>query len=244
MMKNYRLKVFTDFDGTITKNDVWMSSVSKLIEDKEEFNNICEELYSGKIGTWETVIRQLELVRDFSIERFNSYLDEEEIDEHFRGFAEFCSQNEIELTILSGGLDYYIDYILKRENINVDYYSCKMVWDEKNKKLKSEFTYSDDYCRLCDTCKRNLLINKTNDLENDISVYIGDGSTDFCVSGYADIVFAKGKLASYCWKNNITYFDYKDFSDVKNKLNKIMDKKNLKHRQEAKTRRRDVIMGG
>ncbi len=60
MMKNYRLKVFTDFDGTITKNDVWMSSVSKLIEDKEEFNNICEELYSGKIGTRETVIRQLE----------------------------------------------------------------------------------------------------------------------------------------------------------------------------------------
>lgn len=244
MMKNYRLKIFTDFDGTITKNDVWMSSVSKLIEDKTEFNNICEELYSGKIGTRETVIRQLELVKNFSIQRFNEYLDDEEIDVHFRDFTDFCRQNEIELTILSGGLDYYIDYILKRENLTVDYYSCKMIWDEQKKILKSEFINSDEYCRLCDTCKRNILINKTNDLDNDISVYIGDGSTDFCVSGYADIVFAKGKLASFCWKNNITYFDYKDFSDVKNKLIKIMDKKNLKHRQEAKTRRRDVIMGG
>jgi 2,3-diketo-5-methylthio-1-phosphopentane phosphatase len=243
-MKNYRLKVFTDFDGTITRNDVWMNTVSKLIEDKEEFNNICEELYSGKIGTRETVIRQLELVKDFSFERFNTYLDEEEIDEHFRDFTVFCRQNDIELTILSGGLDYYIDFILKRENIHVDFYSCKMMWDEKNKKLASEFTNSDEYCRLCDTCKRNILINKTNDLENEISVYIGDGSTDFCVSGYADIVFAKGKLASYCWKNNITYFDYKDFSDIKNKLIRITEKKNLKHRQEAKTRRRDVMMGG
>ena len=243
-MKNYRLKIFCDFDGTITKNDVWMSSIVKFIKDKEKFNNICEELYSGKIGTRETVIRQLELVEDFSPEKFDEYLDEEEIDEHFKDFVDFCRQSSIDLVILSGGLDYYIDHILKRENIQAEFYSCRMNWDEESKKLKSEFIYSDEYCRACDTCKRNILITNTNDLDNDISVYIGDGSSDFCVSGFADIVFAKGKLASYCWKNNITYFDYKDFSDVKNKLKKILEKNKLKHRQEAKIRRRDVIMGG
>ena len=119
-----------------------------------------------------------------------------------------------------------------------------MIFNTGSGKLESEFTFSDDYCKFCGTCKRNILISNTNDFDNDISVYIGDGDSDFCVSNFADIVFAKGRLASYCWKNNITYFEYKNFSDIKNKLIRITEKKNLKHRQEAKIKRRDVIMGG
>lgn len=243
-MKNYRLKIFCDFDGTISVNDVWINSIGKFIKNKEKFYDICNELYSGKIGTKETCIRHLELVEDFSLEKFNAFLNEEMIDNHFRDFVGFCHENNFEVNVLSGGWDYYIDFILKRENVSLDCYSSKMIWDEFKGKLSSEFTYEDEYCKLCETCKRNILINKTNDLENEISVYIGNGSSDFCVSAYADIVFAKGRLASYCWKNNITYFDFNNFSDVKNKIIKIISGKNIKHRREAMIRRRDVVMGG
>ncbi|MBK8550164.1 MAG: MtnX-like HAD-IB family phosphatase [Ignavibacteria bacterium] len=244
MMKNYRLKIFCDFDGTITKNDVWINSLGKFVNDKNEFNIICEEMYSGKISSKETGIRHLDLIENFSPEKFDEYLDEETIDEHFKDFVSYCNDNEFELTILSGGWDYYIEHVLKKENIDVNFFSSKMIWDPVNKKLSSEFDHPDEYCRSCETCKRNILINKTNDLDNEISVYVGDGYSDFCVSGYADIVFAKGKLASHCWKNNITYFDYYDFSDVKRKLIKLTGRKNLKHRREAMIKRRDVIMGG
>ncbi|MEO8664363.1 MAG: MtnX-like HAD-IB family phosphatase [Ignavibacteria bacterium] len=242
-MKSFRLKFFIDFDGTITKNDVWINSLGKFINDKEKFARICEDLYTQKIGTRETVIRQLELIEDFSIDKFNSYLDEEPIDEHFKDFVTFCKEHDFDIRVVSGGLDHYITYILNRENIDLKCYACKMIWDERTKKLSSEFVHTDEYCRSCETCKRNILINSTNDLENEISVYIGDGASDYCVSGYADIVFAKGRLASYCWKNNITYFDYKNFSDIKNKIIKLTEKK-ISHRQEAMIRRRDVMMGG
>jgi 2-hydroxy-3-keto-5-methylthiopentenyl-1-phosphate phosphatase len=242
-MKNYRLKIFCDFDGTITKNDVWISSLGKFINDKEEFQNICNDLYSQKIGTKETVKRQLELVENFSPEKFNSYLAEEETDEYFKEFIEFCRSNDYEFYVLSDGFEYYIDYILKRELIDVKYFGCKMNWTE-NENLTAEFKYDDEYCRLCGTCKRNILINNTNDLENDLSVYIGDGVSDYCVSGYADIVFAKGRLASHCWKNNITYFEYGNFNDVKGKLIKLSEKGKFKQRREALIRRRDVVMGG
>ena len=106
------------------------------------------------------------------------------------------------------------------------------------------YPYTDDYCKLCNTCKRNILISNTNDLGNEISVYIGDGISDQCVSGFADIVFAKGKLASYCWKNNITYFEFDDFSDIISKLIKPENNKFIKQRNEALVRRRDVLMGG
>ena len=242
-MKNYRLKIFIDFDGTISKNDVWINSLGRFIDDKKKFDQICEDLYSQRIGTRETVIRQLELIENFSIAKLNSYLDEEEIDEYFKEFVAFCKENDFEINVVSEGMDYYISYILNRENIYVKFFACKMIWDETTKKLSSEFIYTDENCRSCETCKRNILINFTNDLENEISVYIGDGASDYCVSRYADIVFAKGRLASYCWKNNITYFDYKNFGDIKNKIGKSIDN-NFRQRQEAKIRRRDVIMGG
>ena len=86
------------------------------------------------------------------------------------------------------------------------------------------------------------MLNMTGD--DEISVYIGDEISDGCAAGYADIVFAKKSLASYCWKNNITYFEYKDFRDIKNKLEKILTMKNIKHRQRAKLKRREVFLSG
>lgn len=244
MKKKYSLKFFIDFDGTITKNDVWINTIGSFIKDKKKFAEICEDFYSQRIGTREINKRQLDLVEDFSIDDFNKLIDAEEIDDYFKEFVNYCGENEFEIKIVSGGLDYYINRILKRENIDLRFYSSAMVWNEVENKLSCEFIYTDEYCRSCETCKRNILINNTNDLDNEISVYIGDGVSDYCVSGFADIVFAKGKLASYCWKNNITYFDYKNFSDVKNKVIKLVSQNKIKHRQEAKVRRKDIFLGG
>jgi 2-hydroxy-3-keto-5-methylthiopentenyl-1-phosphate phosphatase len=85
-------------------------------------------------------------------------------------------------------------------------------------------------------------MNKTADCE--ISVFIGDGFSDACVVNYADIVFAKKSLASYCWKNNITYSEFQSFADIIKKIEKILHNKKLKHRQSAKLKRRDVFLRG
>jgi 2-hydroxy-3-keto-5-methylthiopentenyl-1-phosphate phosphatase len=80
--------------------------------------------------------------------------------------------------------------------------------------------------------------------EDEISVFIGDGFSDACVVNYADVVFAKKSLASYCWKNNITYFEWNDFGDIQNKLEKLLKQKQIKHRQTARLKRRDVYLRG
>ena len=92
--------------------------------------------------------------------------------------------------------------------------------------------------------KRNILISNTNDFENEISVFIGDGTSDSCIANYADIVFAKNSLASYCWKNNITYFEFSNFQDIIKKINKLKEQNKIKQRQFAKSNRRDVLLGG
>lgn len=243
MDKKYKLKFYIDFDGTITINDVWLNSIGKFIKDKAAMKIIEEEFIDLKITSRECIKRELDLVEDFSFEQFNKYLNDESLDPYFKKFLDWCKENEYPVKILSEGLDYYIKYILNKEGIDVEFYGNRMIVGENNR-LSCAFPYRDEVCNYCGVSKRNILVNSTNDYENEISVFIGDGVSDYCVSNYADILFAKKRLASYCWKNNLTYYEYKDFSDVIKKIEKLKEQKKIKHRQEAKVRRKDVFLGG
>ena len=246
-VKKFKLKIFCDFDGTVTKNDVWVNSLGKFIKNKTAFSKICDDFSSSVITSRECIKRELELVEEFTLNKFLEYIHKEELDIYFHDFVDFCKINDYEIFLLSEGLDFYIDYILKREKLDIEFYSNKMIYsvDENGYlKLNCTFPYSDENCLFCGMSKRNILLSKTNDLGGDISVFIGDGVSDFCVSNYADIVFAKNSLASYCWKNNITYFDYKNFNDIINKIIKLKEKHKLKHRQSAQLLRREVFLGG
>lgn len=245
---NYKLKIFCDFDGTVAINDVWVTALGKFVKDTEAFNKLSDDYCSLEINAQDCNIRSLELVEEFTLETFNNYLDEENIDPHFNDFVEYFEAQGDEVFIVSGGLEYYIKYILKRENIDIKVFGTELVTTplEGTGYLKPEvrFPYADENCDKCEVSKRNILINNTNDLYNEVSVFVGDGISDYCVVNYADIVFAKKRLASYCWKNNITYFEFDTFSDVKKKLIKLRGENKIKHRQFAKTNRKDVLLGG
>ena len=46
------------------------------------------------------------------------------------------------------------------------------------------------------------------------TVFVGDGLSDICALGEADLLFAKKDLELYCLENNIPYNKYRDFNDV------------------------------
>lgn len=245
------LKIFCDFDGTVTKNDIWVSALGKFIKDENAFGEICYEFASNFISSRQCTLKELSLVEDFSFEQFNKYLDAEEFDEYFKEFVKYCEEKNYKIILLSEGLDYYINYLLKRESLNLKVFCNKLVVKEersKNGKIKyqlsCEFPYEDEHCSYCGVSKRNIILTHTDEYNNEVSVFIGDGVSDFCASNYADIVFAKKSLASYCWKHNITYYDYKNFRDVQNKLEKLLSQGKIKQRQSARLLRRDVYLGG
>lgn len=246
------LKIFCDFDGTVTKNDIWVSALGKFIKDKDAFDNICYEFSANLISSKQCTLRELSLVEDFTFEQFDKYLDMEEFDEYFKEFINYCEEKNYEIILLSEGLDYYINYLLKRESINLKVFCNKLIVKEEisndgkkiQYKLSCEFPYEDEHCSYCGVSKRNIILTHTDEYNNEVSVFIGDGVSDFCASNYADIVFAKKSLASYCWKHNITYFDYKNFRDVQNKLEKLLSQGKIKQRQSARLLRRDVYLGG
>lgn len=242
-MEKPEIKIFTDFDGTITLHDVWIDVGEKFIADKQAWAETIRRFENLEIGGRKCFGNELELMVNFDFDEFNNIIDSQQIDVYFPEFFDFCRKNYIELNILSEGMDYYIDRVLKKHNLDIPYYANKLVIETDDKKMISlEYPYSDSDCDKCGCCKRNLLLNMTPD--DAVSVYIGDGFSDACVSHYADIVFAKRSLASYCWKNNITYFEYSSFRDITKKLQKILQQKNIKHRQTAKFKRREVFLRG
>ncbi|MCC7158815.1 MAG: HAD-IB family phosphatase [Ignavibacteria bacterium] len=240
-MDKSKLKIYSDFDGTITIYDVWMELGEYFIKDKETWAGTIKQFESQEISTRECFIKECGLMKDFNLEKFNEIIDKQKIDPTFPDFYKFCRQHNIPLMVLSEGMDYYIGRILKNYNFDIPYYANRIVISEDKSSFALDFPYSDSDCIKCGTSKRNIMLNNTGD--DEISVFIGDGFSDTCAVNYADIVFAKKSLASYCWKNNITYFDYQTFGDVKKKLEKILNKK-LKHRQIAGIKRREVFLRG
>lgn len=241
-MNSPKLKIYCDFDGTITLQDTWIEVGEHFIKNKQKWTELIKQFENQQIGARECFLKECELIENFDIEKFNEIIDNQKLDSKFSDFKIFCDENNIPLTILSEGMDYYISRILGNHKFDVEFYSNAVKFSDDKKKLLLEFPHSDSDCLKCGTSKRNILMNNTAD--DEISVFIGDGFSDACVVHYADIVFAKKSLASYCWKNNITYFEFHTFGDIIKKLEKILESKKLKHRQSAKLKRREVFLRG
>jgi 2-hydroxy-3-keto-5-methylthiopentenyl-1-phosphate phosphatase len=54
-------------------------------------------------------------------------------------------------------------------------------------------------------------------------LYIGGGSSDFCVSQRADFVLAKPKLAAYCAQRGIAHAPFAHFGEASARLAALLE---------------------
>lgn len=234
-----RFKIFLDFDGTITQNDVGEEIFRKFL-DKDVAKEIVENLLNDKISSrecWEKLCKATPAIEKQALD---SFILLQEVEPTLHRFIEFCDKNNLELFVLSDGFDYYIDQILKRENLtHLKVYSNKLILDEKGKLIPSFPFYNSD-CKSTANCKRNHIIDNSG--EEDFTVFIGDGNSDKDPIQYVDFIFAKKNLLKYCEVNRIAYFSFKDFDDVIERLTELGSRKRLKKRHHAELKRREIFM--
>jgi 2-hydroxy-3-keto-5-methylthiopentenyl-1-phosphate phosphatase len=234
-----QFKIFLDFDGTITKNDVGEEIFKKILE-KDIVNKIVEDLLTDKISSrecWESLCESV-LITDKN--EFDEFILSREIEPTLHRFVDYCAANGFELFVLSDGFDYYIEKILKRENLShLKVFCNKLVLNGEGKMIPS-FPYYNADCRSSSNCKRTHIIE--NSAEDDYTVFIGDGNSDNDAIQYVDFIFAKDELLKFCEIQRITYFSFKNFDDVVVRLNELMSKKRLKKRHQAELKRREAFM--
>lgn len=239
MMNLDKLKIFVDFDGTITKQDVG-EAIFREFGNAELTNKIVSDLLGGKITArqcWELLFATIDFVDP---KKLNEFIAAQEIDSFFYRFVKYCEYNKVEVFILSDGFDYYIDRILKKENINyVKVFANKLLISQGDK-LTPSFPYFDISCQTSANCKRNHILNNSGD--DDITIYIGDGNSDKYSTQFCDLIFAKNDLLKYCEKERITYFPFENFNDVIEKLESLKLKKRIKKRYQAELKRKEVYI--
>ena len=209
------MKVFCDFDGTISLSDTTDVILARFASPAWEM--IEEEWKRGEIGSAECMRLQIALIRA-SRQELDDVLDSLPIDPSFLPFVSFCESLGAPLTIISDGVDYFIHRILKRYQLD----HLPIIANRLT--LRSDGTYSLSCPYTNPSCSSASGVCKCHqiDASASTSVFVGDGRSDFCAAESADLLFAKSTLATYCIQKNISYIPYRDFADVQRAIRRVL----------------------
>ncbi len=212
--------VFSDFDGTITEQDVIMSIMS--IFATSEWKEIRDKIFSKEITISEGVSQLFSLIPSSKKDEIVKWcLENIKIRDGFKDFLYFLKERHIPFIVLSGGLDFYIYPILKPYlDLITKVYSNQADFSGKFIKVKF-FYWCDSFCNDdCGMCKSSV-IRKYREFYDKV-IYIGDSITDIVPSKISDIIFARDYLARELSKEGIAYFEYETFYDIKERLKSIL----------------------
>lgn len=210
-----KLIVFIDFDGTISREDICFSMVEKFAaEGWQDINRLWEQ---GILSTEECAQQTLDLMQ-VSPEELERFFAAKKIDESFPGFIQWLWDNVFPVYIISDGYDNYIELVCKKYGINLPYYANHLDYEDG---WHIKCCHLDSECRKCGVCKTGIIKKLAG--PDYVTVYIGDGYSDICPAGVCDIVFAKKTLAKLCQEQNMQYYSYENFQDVKQTLEELLN---------------------
>ncbi len=202
------LRVFSDFDGTISAKDVGASL----------FNHFSGKRNSGTVRLWieqkitsrECLWRECHFIKT-TREEMIAALRRIAVERGFPEFVRLLTERNIPLHIVSDGLDFYIDAFLSRAGFSgLDIHSNRAHF--VNGSLYPSFPHYAAGCGFCGTCKGERVRSLRRPGER--TVYIGDGFSDRCAVGVADVLFARDDLVKVAQEKSVDWIGFADFYDI------------------------------
>ncbi len=202
--------ILCDFDGTISIRDLGYDLLNRF--SSGDWEAIDQDFREGKIGSREAYTRIAKLLKGSENEVLSFIRKRSDIDPHFSSFCQYCQERDIDVKIVSDGLDLYIRTILEMHHLSeIPFYAnCGLFL--KGKKMGVSFPHSNAECGLCGTCKKRLV--QIHRSAYGSILFIGNGLSDRCAAREADFVFAKDALYTYCIDQDITCHFFESFHDI------------------------------
>jgi 2-hydroxy-3-keto-5-methylthiopentenyl-1-phosphate phosphatase len=213
-----RLKVYSDFDGTIARVDVTDHVLERLAAP--EWQEIEAAWRAGEIDAAACMRRQIALI-EATPGALDACLDEVEIDPAFPDFVRFCEAAAIPLLIVSDGVDYFAQRILRRHRLDHLRVCANQLVESGGFALRHPWQQPDCRAR-SGVCKCAIVVGKSEVSSDSFTVYVGDGRSDRCVSERVDLLFAKHELASYCRSIGVSHVPFVGFDDVQRTLSQFV----------------------
>jgi 2-hydroxy-3-keto-5-methylthiopentenyl-1-phosphate phosphatase len=199
--------VLCDFDGTICKTETLGFLFREFAACGMEHVLRWER---GEIDMREEIRATFDTIRA-SKEQMEQSLDTLQIDLGFLKFLDLGRRRGYRVAILSDGLDWYIQYILRRYGVvDIPIFANRVFFE--NGGFRFEFPWFHEETARRGVCKRR--IARTYRERCARVVFVGDGRSDVDVVGEVDLVFARGWLAGYCSGSGLRAVEFHDWEDL------------------------------
>jgi 2-hydroxy-3-keto-5-methylthiopentenyl-1-phosphate phosphatase len=209
--------ILCDFDGTISLEDMGYVLINRFSSGNWE--EIDREFCQGNIGSKEAYSRIAKILKGNKKDFLDVIRDHSKIDPNFSAFYQYCRENDIEVKIVSDGLDSYIREVLEIHHLAEIPFYANHTQFPAGKGIEFSFPYANEECGLCGTCKKRLVQAHRNEYHP--ILFIGDGLSDRCAAQEADFVFAKDFLYTHCIERDITCHFFRDFHEILMDLKKM-----------------------
>lgn len=209
-------QALVDFDGTISCRDTTDAVLQRFAAPGWE--EIEAEWEAGLIGSRECMERQVALLR-VSPDVLDTFVASLEIDWGFASFVRLCQRHGVPVTVVSDGLDRTIHTRMGRAGLGhlpVVANHLESIGADRWR-MTSPHAAPGGACG-SGTCKCRIASN----LSRPLTLLVGDGRSDFCLAGDADLVFAKKSLIAHCREAGIAHHPFADFSEAVSLLEAVL----------------------
>lgn len=210
------LAVVCDFDGTITTFDLG-DRLGRRFVPEAEWAAIEARFLAGGQTLRECLWSMFAPIRASRAQLAAAAVEVARVRDGFVELVATCVDRSVPFVLASGGIDLYIDPILRSvlprtHDLHVER-RCNLATPGDHG-LDVVFPLDGQGCGLCGSCKR-VVVDELRGRGVRTVVAIGDGVSDRCLVGTADVLFARGNLLDYARGRRIDALPWDDFHDVR-----------------------------
>ncbi len=210
----HQSQVWLDFDGTVTRTDLLDELIVRYSRN-DSWKLIEERWRAGQIGSRQCLEEEFALL-DLTPAQLAGELTRVQLDPGAASLIADLRTRSIPLTILSDGIDHFINAILSAHNVTPPAIRANTILHSGSSLTlqcphhRAECESKSAHCKCASA--------RTLATPGRISIYIGDGRSDLCASLKSDVVFAKGALAQSLTARGVSFLQFSTLLDVQRDL--------------------------
>ena len=204
-----------DFDGTITEDDASFYLLDAYA--KGDWRSVLEQYKEGRITVGDFNTRAFAMIHEDEATLLHKLDEHVRIRPGFRTMIDYCTYRGLRFVIVSNGLQFYIEAILRALGIKgVEVHAATNAFLPEGVKVQY---VGPDGTVLQDGFKEaytKLYLNQGYRV-----VYVGNGISDSYASRHANVVFATGDLLNYYRVRDMDCIPFDDLTQVVSGLAKL-----------------------
>src|SRR4030067_1616345 len=147
--------ILCDFHGKISVKDMGYVLLNRF--SSGDWQAIDRDFCEGKIGSREAYSRIANILKGNEADVLRFIRENSHIDPHFKPFYHYCCEHNIDVKIVSDGLDFYIRTMLETHHLTEIPFYANQTCFLRDGGMDISYPHVSEECGLCGTCKKRIV---------------------------------------------------------------------------------------